>query len=178
MTSDIIQFTFCGFRRKHVYHLRFYLWLFVAVCGVFHGIHSTDLFLFSFCFILFSFFFSFFFVCQVAFCNIVEYNFDMLLCSDSSFCSFVFLLSLCIPLSFSFVQHFQFRMFAQNKRCPGIYGKCSTLMPYWDNHKICRACTQGIKESANFRFLQRLSVIFGLRADCPQSLASCGDYRS
>ena len=67
-------------------------------------------------------------------------------------------------------------MFAQNKRCPGIYGKCSKLMPYWDNHKICRACTQGIKESANFRFLQRLSIIFGLRVDCLRSLASCRDY--
>ena len=31
-------------------------------------------------------------------------------------------------------------MSAQNKRCPGIYGKCSKIMPYWDNHKICRAC--------------------------------------
>ena len=32
---------------------------------------------------------------------------------------------------------------------------------------------QGINESANFRFLQRLSVIFGFRRDCPRSLASC-----
>ena len=31
-------------------------------------------------------------------------------------------------------------MSAQNKRCPGMYGKCSKIMPYWDNHKICRAC--------------------------------------
>ena len=34
---------------------------------------------------------------------------------------------------------------------------------------------QGINESANFRFLQRLSVIFGFRRDCPRSLASCRD---
>ena len=40
-----------------------------------------------------------------------------------------------------------------------------------------RALTQGINESANFRFLQRLFVIFGLRRDCPFSLASCRDYR-
>ena len=31
-------------------------------------------------------------------------------------------------------------------------------------------------ESANFRFLQRLSVIFGLHRDCPWSPASCRDY--
>ena len=35
--------------------------------------------------------------------------------------------------------------------------------------------TQGIKESANFRFLQGLSVIFGFRRDCPRFLASCRD---
>ena len=34
---------------------------------------------------------------------------------------------------------------------------------------------QGINDSANFRFLQRLSVIFGFRSDCPESLASCRD---
>ena len=32
---------------------------------------------------------------------------------------------------------------------------------------------QGINESAKFRYLQRLSVIFGFRRYCPQSLASC-----
>ena len=32
--------------------------------------------------------------------------------------------------------------------------------------------TQVINESANFRFLQRLSVIFGFRRDCPRSVAS------
>ena len=37
--------------------------------------------------------------------------------------------------------------------------------------------TQGINESANFCFLQRLPVIFGFRRDCPRSLASCRDYR-
>ena len=37
--------------------------------------------------------------------------------------------------------------------------------------------SQGINESANFRFLQRLSVIFVFRRDCPWSLASCQDYR-
>ena len=35
--------------------------------------------------------------------------------------------------------------------------------------------TQGINESANFRFLQRLSVIFGFRPDCPLSFGSCQD---
>ena len=35
----------------------------------------------------------------------------------------------------------------------------------------------GINETANFRFLQRLSVIFGLGRDCPRSFASCRDYR-
>lgn len=33
-----------------------------------------------------------------------------------------------------------FRMSKQNKHCPGIYGKCSKIMPYWDNHSVCRAC--------------------------------------
>ena len=36
---------------------------------------------------------------------------------------------------------------------------------------------QGINRSANFRFLQRLAVIFGFRRDCPRSPASCRDYR-
>ena len=27
-----------------------------------------------------------------------------------------------------------------NKHCPGINGKCSMIMPYWDNHSACRAC--------------------------------------
>ena len=36
-------------------------------------------------------------------------------------------------------------------------------------------CTQSINESACFRFLQRLSFIFGFRRDCPRSLASCRD---
>ena len=27
-----------------------------------------------------------------------------------------------------------------NKHCPGINGKCSKIMPYWDNHSVCRAC--------------------------------------
>ena len=35
----------------------------------------------------------------------------------------------------------------------------------------------GINQSANFCFLQRLSVIFGFHRDCPRSLASCQDYR-
>ena len=39
------------------------------------------------------------------------------------------------------------------------------------------ASSQGINESANFRFLQRLSVIFSFRRDCPWCLASCRDYR-
>ena len=38
------------------------------------------------------------------------------------------------------------------------------------------AIPQGINESANFRFLQRLSIIFGFSRDCRWS-ASCGDYR-
>ena len=37
--------------------------------------------------------------------------------------------------------------------------------------------SRGINESANFRLLQRLSVIFGFRRDCLGSLASCRDYR-
>ena len=37
--------------------------------------------------------------------------------------------------------------------------------------------SQSIIESAKFRFLQRLSVIFGFRRDCPWSLASCQHYR-
>ena len=36
---------------------------------------------------------------------------------------------------------------------------------------------QGINKSANFRFMQRLFVIFGFRRDCPWSPASCRDYR-
>ena len=36
--------------------------------------------------------------------------------------------------------------------------------------------SQGINESANFRFLQRLSVIFCFRRDCPRSSTSCRDY--
>ena len=36
---------------------------------------------------------------------------------------------------------------------------------------------QGTNRSANFRFLQRLAVIFGFRRDCPRSPASCRDYR-
>ena len=27
-----------------------------------------------------------------------------------------------------------------NKHCPDINGKCSKIMPYWDNHSVCRAC--------------------------------------
>ena len=27
-----------------------------------------------------------------------------------------------------------------NKHCPGINGKCSKIMSYWDNHSVCRAC--------------------------------------
>ena len=27
-----------------------------------------------------------------------------------------------------------------NKHCPGIYGKCAKIMPYWDDHRVCRAC--------------------------------------
>ena len=37
--------------------------------------------------------------------------------------------------------------------------------------------TQGKNESANLRFLQRLSVIFGFHRDCPWPPASCRDYR-
>ena len=44
-------------------------------------------------------------------------------------------------------------------------------------HNIHAPASQGINESANFRFLQRLSVIFGFRRDCPRSPASCRDYR-
>ena len=36
--------------------------------------------------------------------------------------------------------------------------------------------SQGINESANFRFLQRLSVIFGFRRNCPRSIVSCRYY--
>ena len=36
--------------------------------------------------------------------------------------------------------------------------------------------TQGLNESPNFRFLQRLSIIFGFRWDRPWSLASCRDF--
>ena len=39
-----------------------------------------------------------------------------------------------------------------------------------------KASAQGINESTNFRFLQRLSIIFGFRRDCLWSLASCRDY--
>ena len=41
---------------------------------------------------------------------------------------------------------------------------------------VILASTQGIIGSANFRFLQRLSVIFGFHRDCPRTLASCRDY--
>ena len=34
----------------------------------------------------------------------------------------------------------------------------------------CMSIITGYKESANFRFLQRLPVIFGFRRDCPWSL--------
>ena len=37
--------------------------------------------------------------------------------------------------------------------------------------------SQSINESANFCFLQSLSVIFGIHRDCPWSPASCRDYR-
>ena len=33
-----------------------------------------------------------------------------------------------------------FRMAHNNKHCPGINGKCSKIVPYWDNHSVCRAC--------------------------------------
>ena len=36
---------------------------------------------------------------------------------------------------------------------------------------------QGINESTNFSFLQRLSITFGFHQDSPWSLASCRDYR-
>ena len=36
---------------------------------------------------------------------------------------------------------------------------------------------QGMNQSTNFRFLQRLSIIFGSRRDCLWSLVSCQDYR-
>ena len=48
--------------------------------------------------------------------------------------------------------------------------KCS-LKPEW----AFQSTRQSINESANFRFLQRLSVIFGFHRDCPRSLASCRD---
>ena len=35
--------------------------------------------------------------------------------------------------------------------------------------------SQGINQSASFRFLPRLSVIFGFRRDCPLSLTFCRD---
>ena len=35
------------------------------------------------------------------------------------------------------------------------------------NIKTDRSVSQGINKSANFHFLQRLSVIFGFRQDCP-----------
>ena len=38
------------------------------------------------------------------------------------------------------------------------------------------ACSHGIIDSANFRFLQRLYIIFGFCRDCPRTLASCRDY--
>ena len=32
-------------------------------------------------------------------------------------------------------------MSTQNKRCSGGAGKpCSRIMPYWDNHEVCRSC--------------------------------------
>ena len=31
-------------------------------------------------------------------------------------------------------------MSTRNKHCPGIYGKCAKIMPYWDDHRVCRAC--------------------------------------
>ena len=43
-------------------------------------------------------------------------------------------------------------------------------------YPIDHTYSQGINESANFGFLQRLSVIFGFRRDCQWSLASCRDY--
>ena len=42
---------------------------------------------------------------------------------------------------------------------------------------VMGAYPQGLNDSANVRFLQRLSIIFGFRRDCPWSLASCRDYR-
>ena len=36
--------------------------------------------------------------------------------------------------------------------------------------------SQGINQSANFPFLQRLSIILGFHRACPRSLASCRDY--
>ena len=36
--------------------------------------------------------------------------------------------------------------------------------------QIAKLWSQGINESADFRFQQRLSVIFGFRRDCPRSL--------
>ena len=36
--------------------------------------------------------------------------------------------------------------------------------------------TQGIIDSAYFRFLQRLYIIFGFRRDCPRTFASCRGY--
>ena len=36
--------------------------------------------------------------------------------------------------------------------------------------------SQGLHKGGNFRFLQRLSILFGFPLDCPGSLASCRDY--
>ena len=44
------------------------------------------------------------------------------------------------------------------------------------NFKPCVHLTQGVNESANFRFLQRFSVIFGFHRDGPRSVASCRNY--
>ena len=39
--------------------------------------------------------------------------------------------------------------------------------PTGEKHNVDTTPSQGINESANFRFLQRLSIIFGFRRDCP-----------
>ena len=51
--------------------------------------------------------------------------------------------------------------------CPCDYDSCRESQQEAQSHG---QCTQGINESASFRFLQRLSIIFGFRQDC---LVSC-----
>ena len=60
--------------------------------------------------------------------------------------------------------------------CTGSYTPRPITYVILERYLRHSSYTQGINESANFRFLQRLSVIFGFRWVCPWSPASCRDY--